>query len=904
MDDETPTIYESEAAAQASSSDFKSRVASRLTGVRKTLTSIAKKKTSVVDLDDSSSPSKFRKASFKMTSSTSTKDAVEKACVALATTNSDDEALRTLSNIKGTLRPFLLAQIQQHSLFARPFAQYLEDSKQRALVLTIVLDLTSSPHDLQFAGEVYIAMKASPEFYTKFLEHSGEEDALLALVNIAKTPLSRQALLTDFKDLWSTVLLRWLRHPSYPAQQTLALHLLYLLSQEEANRVSMYADLKPAEKTVMDLVTQHKPTSVDETNMLRLVLLLFSNLAAHRYNAMYMGATLKPVWPALQAMLDAKETPKEVVSAALELMWNLSAVRDTNEVFTYSEVKPLLSSLMDLCRNAKTANHTVQCVLGLWNNLAQIHDNRSAMHNDLKSMWPTFAQLLTKATTADALVLQTLSLLNNLAFAVENQQDMFTLIRPYWQPFLAHITKPRTAEIQSMSVLLLRNLAVASENKPVVFRDMDPVWPTLLDALRYTTTDLQSTNSTKEEMDYGVCHLLWNLSKCDTNRAGLYALVAPVLNSVFVRIEERKVKENVYALLALLKNLAQSRENRKIMAVDLLPHFPVLLAMFDLPQEDVIDDLEVTVWLFQNLASERDNQTALYVALKPITPKLCNILLTTTSEDFAEQVLALWSSLAMGKIHAAWVYVDLEPVRSKLRNMLERSKNRDILIRVLQLYANMAVDERTAVWLYAELSQQLELVCQYAAAADQDSLQEHAVRLLSSFATRALREELISANIVELLQANEENLDCVLALAVLTGGDEARVADWFADDSKVLIVLKVLEDCTVTCEWGYELERPLEALSYLVQVDAMRIRVKVNMVLDAVEVAWKKRDMLALQFAYAVLTQCVGDENNEIRFMGNVSLMETARTLANQDCVAKQQAAVFLSKFPDMGHYA
>jgi hypothetical protein len=78
----------------------------------------------------------------------------------------------------------------------------------------------------------------------------------------------------------------------------------------------------------------------------------------------------------------------------------------------------------------------------------------------------------------------------------------------------------------------------------------------------------------------------------------------------------------------------------------------------------------------------------------------------------------------------------------------------------------------------------------------------------------------------------------------------------------------------------------------------MRSNVKANMVLDAVAIAWKARDFFALGCGFRVLAHCVGDENNALRFEGNVTLMETAKSVARQgDDAAKNAANEFLSKF-------
>lgn len=896
QDDTEPTLYENEAAS-VHGGDFKSRVASRLTGVRKTLGSITKKKTSVVQED--SSPIK-NKLSFKAggNSSSASKADIEKAASVLARSAEPQEqqdALKTLSGVKSAHRPFLLSQLQQHKLFATTLPALAQSFPDK--VAAIVLDVSSQ--DEQLTTELYRELRANPDFYGKFLAMAGtEEDALLTLVNVAKCAALRTDLLADLKDLWTTGLVRWIRYPTSPEQLLEVLQLLQGLSMEEANRVSMYSDLKPAEKSLMDLITQHRVNNNEEA--LRLSLSLFGNLAAHRYNASYLGHSLKPVWSALQELILAKDTAKDVLLAVVQLMGSLSSVRDNNEVFAYLDVKPLLSSLMDLVRNGKTAPALTLAVVALWNNLASIHENRPVIHSDLKAMWPTFVQFVSKPATPDALVLMTLSLLNNLAFSTDNQVEMYSILRPHWPALLNHVRSGKTHEIQSMTVLLMRNLAVASENKHQIFRDSQPIWPTLLDSLK--------SPHSSDELDYGVCHLLWNLSKLESNRAEMFQGLLPVFGVILTLIQDRKSKENVYALLALLKNLAQSPENRQMMALDLKPHFQVLIGLFDL--EDNVDELELTVWLFQSLAKERENQSLLYKELKPVWPKLCSLLRMAPSEEVVDQILSFWAFLAMGRVHAAWVYVDLEPVRTKLKELLD-SPNPDVVASLLQLWGNLAVDPKTAEWMYADLAGNLDQIVGLAQTG-LPVVREYSLRLLSAFAKPALREDVLANQpaIVQVLVDNERDLDCAMGLAILCGeGHANRVAEWFTggNEGRVVLVISVLEDCTVTGEWGYEMARPLQALSHLVSVDALRAKVKVAMLLDAIEASWKKRDYDALQYAYATIKHCVTDENNEMRFQGNVALMETARKLSvqNDQDAAKREALAFLAKFSDAaGQYA
>jgi hypothetical protein len=87
------------------------------------------------------------------------------------------------------------------------------------------------------------------------------------------------------------------------------------------------------------------------------------------------------------------------------------------------------------------------------------------------------------------------------------------------------------------------------------------------------------------------------------------------------------------------------------------------------------------------------------------------------------------------------------------------------------------------------------------------------MRLLSCFAIAPLRAQVLQTELVSLFEQAENNLDCVLALAVLAGDDSSLVAQWFGEDARVLLVCSVLEDCTVTSDWGYELGRPLEVRS-------------------------------------------------------------------------------------------
>ncbi|KAH9249729.1 hypothetical protein BASA81_012525 [Batrachochytrium salamandrivorans] len=389
QDDNEPTLYENEAAS-SQGADFKSRVASRLTGVRRTLGSITKKRTSVLE-DSGSTPIK-NKLSFKAgaNSSSASKSDIEKAALVLTKSTESQEqqdALKTLSCIKSAHRQFLFSQLQQHKLFSIAFPTLAQSFPNK--IAEIVLDVSSQDEALTI--ELYRELRVNPEFYSKFLTLTGtEEDALLTLVNVSKCSALRIDLLADLKDLWTTGLVRWIRYPTSPEQLLEALQLLLGLSIEEANRVSMYSDLKPAEKSLMDLITQYRMNNNEE--VLRLSLSLFGNLAAHRYNASYLGHSLKPVWNALQELILAKDTAKDVLLAVVQLMWSLSSVRDNNEVFSYLDVKPLLSSLMDVVRNGKTAPQLTLAVVGLWNNLASIHENRPVIHNDLKAMWPTFVQ--------------------------------------------------------------------------------------------------------------------------------------------------------------------------------------------------------------------------------------------------------------------------------------------------------------------------------------------------------------------------------------------------------------------------------------------------------------------------------------------------------------------------------
>ncbi|KAH9249730.1 hypothetical protein BASA81_012526 [Batrachochytrium salamandrivorans] len=438
----------------------------------------------------------------------------------------------------------------------------------------------------------------------------------------------------------------------------------------------------------------------------------------------------------------------------------------------------------------------------------------------------------------------TMSLLNNLAFSTDNQVEMYSMLRPHWPALLAHVRNAKTPEIQSMTVLLLRNLAVASENKQQVFRDIQPIWLTLLDSLK-------SPNSS-DELDYGVCHLLWNLSKLENNRAEIFAQESGTI--------PRKPTDDGVG-----------------------PQAPFSGVDWVVELEDNVDELELTVWLFQSLAKERENQSLLYKELKPVWPKLCSLLRMAPSEEVVDQILSLWAFLAMGKVHAAWVYVDLEPVRTKLKELLD-SSNPDVVTSLLQLWGNLAVDPKTAEWMYADLAGKLDQIVGLAQTG-LPTVQEYSLRLLSAFAKPTLREDVIAnqAAIVQVLADNGQDLDCAMGLAILCGEHANRVTKWFSGNNEG------------------------KALSYLVGVDSLRAKVKVAMLLDAIETSWKKRDYDALQYAYATIKHCVTDENNEMRFQGNVSLMETARKLSvqNDQDGAKREALAFLGKFSDAaGQYA